>query len=55
MTKKNLSIKYQVLCDDTAIVGILKQKKLSSGEMQETTIKFGRKNFKPGPESLVSD
>lgn len=38
--QRNLSTKYQVLCDETAIVGVKKQKVKASGEMEETEIKF---------------
>lgn len=37
---KQLSIKYQVLCDETAIIGVMKQKNQSTGELKESTIKF---------------
>ena len=34
------SVKYQVLCDDTAIIGVSKQENKATGEVQESTIKF---------------
>ena len=34
------SVKYQVLCDDTAIIGVCKQENKATGEVQESTIKF---------------
>ena len=34
--QRNLSTKYQVLCDETAIVGVKKQLKKASGEMEES-------------------
>jgi len=37
-----LSKKFQVLCEETAIVGVMKQSDKVSGELQETEIKFGR-------------
>ena len=37
MSKKN-----QVLCDDTAIVGVCKQENKTTGEVVESTIKFGK-------------
>ena len=40
--QKELSLKYQILCDETAIVGVMKQKDKAAGEMQETTIEFSR-------------
>ena len=39
---KNLSLKYQVLCNQTAIVGVMKQKDKVTGELQESTIKFSK-------------
>ena len=36
--RKNLSVKYQVVCDDTAIVGVLKQTDRTSGELIESKI-----------------
>jgi len=38
--KKNLSIKHQVLCDETAIVGVMKQVDNSSGELIEVDLNF---------------
>ena len=40
--KVKMSVKYQVLCDATAIIGVMKQTDNVSGELQETTIKFGK-------------
>ena len=40
--KEKMSIKYQVLCDETAIIGVMKQENKTTGEMQETTIKLGK-------------
>lgn len=37
------SIKYQVLSKETAMVGVVKQKKKATGEMLEYTIEFGKK------------
>ena len=34
------SIKYQVVCDDTAIIGVCKQENSATGEVLESTIKF---------------
>ena len=36
------SVKYQVLCDKTAMIGVIKQKSKASGEMEEITIKVGQ-------------
>ena len=36
--RKSLSVKYQVVCDDTAIVGVLKQTDKTSGELRESNI-----------------
>ena len=41
-TRINLSTKYQVVCDDTAIVGVLKQPNKASGELIESKIQFGK-------------
>ena len=38
--RKRLSIKYQVVCDDTAIVGVLKQSNKASGQLKENKIQF---------------
>ena len=35
-----MSIKHQVICDETAISGVLKQTDVASGELVETKIKF---------------
>ena len=37
-----ISLKYQVLCKETAIVGVQKQTDSATGEMKESTIKFGK-------------
>lgn len=37
---KNLSLKYQLLCDETAIIGIMKQKDKLTGELQQSTYEF---------------
>ena len=39
--KKELSLKHQVLCDETAIIGVMKQTDKATGELKETTIQFG--------------
>ena len=39
---KALSLKHQVLCDQTAINGVLKQQDKATGAMQESIIKFGK-------------
>lgn len=44
-----MSLKYQVLSEDTAIIGVCKQENKSSGEVQESTIEFG-KSAAPLPE-----
>lgn len=36
------SVKYQVLSTETAMVGVVKQKKKATGELVEYTIKMGR-------------
>ena len=40
--QKELSLQYQVLCDHTAIVGVMKQTNKATGELQESEIKFGK-------------
>ena len=40
--KKELSVKHQVLCDETAMIGVLKQTEKATGELQETHIDFNR-------------
>ena len=40
--KVAMSLKYQVLCKETAIVGVQKQTDSVTGELKESTIKFGR-------------
>lgn len=37
----NMSVKYQVLCNHTAMIGIVKQEKAATEEMEEVSIKFG--------------
>ena len=44
-----------MLCDQTAIVGVLKQMNLNAGELKEITINFGKENFESGPELYLSD
>lgn len=40
--RKEMSLMHQILCDETAIVGVLKQAKKASGEMNESVIEFKR-------------
>ena len=40
--KKAMSIKHQVLCDQTAMIGVIKQMKKCTGELQETNVDFVR-------------
>lgn len=49
--QKELSLKHQVLCDHTAIVGVLKQTDKASGELQESVIKF-KKEERPDFEAI---
>ena len=37
-----MSLKHQVLCNKTAMIGILKQTEKATGELQETYIDFNR-------------
>ena len=39
--KRDLSIQYQVLCEETAIIGVKKQKNKSTGEVKESVVEFG--------------
>ena len=41
-TAKVMSLKYQVLCDQTAIIGVLKQQDKATGEMQESIVNFSK-------------
>lgn len=36
------SLKYQVICDDTALVGVIKQTDKATGELKEVNVKFER-------------
>ena len=38
-----LSVAYQTLCDDTALVGVIKQQDKATGELKEMTVNFDRK------------
>lgn len=40
--KIKLSTKYGVICSDTALVGVIKSKVKATGEMQTTTVEFGK-------------
>ena len=51
--KVNLSIKHQVLCDATAIIGVMKQTDKASGQLQEKTIKFSKEAL-PEPENTFA-
>ena len=48
------SIKYQVLCDDTAFVGVLKQVDKTTGVLKETNVDF-TKISKPQPVQPQSE
>ena len=41
-SKVDASIKYQVVCDQTALVGVVKQKEKSTGELKVVEVEFGR-------------
>ena len=45
-----MSLKHQVLCEETAIVGVMKQENKTTGEVQESTIKFGKSQFEVAEE-----
>lgn len=54
--RKRFSLEYQVLCEETAIVGVLKQQDKSSGEMVESTIAFEKvEAYRPPPPQPVSE
>ena len=38
--RKELSLEYQVLSEETGIVGVLKQENKATGELQSSTIEF---------------
>ena len=40
----DLSIRHQVLCDETAIIGVMKQTDTATGELKEAKIAFGRED-----------
>ena len=42
LSKVELSKKYQVLCNETAFVGVVKQKDKVSGEMMQFAVEFGK-------------
>ena len=42
--KVKMSIKHQVLCEDTAIIGVMKQPDNATGELKETQVKFTRED-----------
>ena len=49
------SVKYQVLCEETAMIGVVKQKIKSTGEMKEYKIDFNKEasyiqQIKPQPQ-----
>lgn len=44
------SVKHQVLCDATAIVGVCKQENKTTGEVQESTIEFGKLMLEEEPD-----
>ena len=43
--KEALSLKHQVLCDETAIIGVSRQENNTTGESQKIEIKFGMSEF----------
>lgn len=54
--KKQLSLKHQVLCDETAMVGVIKMKDKASGELVETKVTFGKSQLgfnEPEPVTLT--
>jgi len=52
--KEITSIKYQVLCEETAMVGVVKQKKKATGELEEYKVTMEKKVVKaPEPHHPV--
>jgi hypothetical protein len=51
--KENIecSVKYQVLSKETAMIGVVKQKKKATGELLEYTIQMGRDLTSKGLET----
>jgi len=41
-----------VLCDATAIVGVMKQTNTSTGELREATIAFGKESVQSEPDTF---
>ena len=41
-TQKDMSLQFDVLCEQTALVGVVKQKDQSSGQIKESSIQFER-------------
>ena len=53
--KQEISIRYQVLCDETAMVGVVKQTEKSSGQMVEIgPLAFGRATVKAAPKHFAA-
>lgn len=50
-----MSLKYQVLCDQTAIVGVMKQENKSTGEVKQVDIKFGTESLQQDDAMNLSD
>lgn len=44
-----LSVKYQVLCDETAMIGVIKQKDKATGDLKEYEETFEKYAKKPAP------
>lgn len=42
-----MALKYQILCEHTAMVAVVKQKEKSTGELKEYKIPFGSKITAP--------
>jgi len=39
---KHLSLRYQVLCDQTALIGVVKQKAKTTGDIKEYEMSFDK-------------
>lgn len=48
------SLKYQVLCNLTAMIAVVKQKEKTTGELKEYNIPMGDKIRNAAPEPLKS-
>ena len=50
-TKIALSVKYQVLCDETALVGVIKELDSATGQIKQYEM-TAEKGYRPGAEPV---